>query len=282
MDSMGEINAPWEEVEELELPKNHPGICDKGYVRRRKMFFYTARDVRLRGLSNLNFEYTSEEMNLWRGLFSQLDTLHRDSACQLYLAGKSELGLEKETVPSLLDLSSVLMSATGVRLVPAEGLLHGRTYFGYWAHRIMPCTQYIRHHSHPEYTPEPDIVHDVIGHVPPLLHPKYARIIEEVGRLAAAITPEQLEQLVRFYWFTIEFGLLKEGSRRSILGAGILSSIQETRHVLAGGAKIAAFDLEQMLATPFDTTVLQPLLFESDSMSQIEDAVATLRDRWSR
>lgn len=272
MDSMSEINAPWTEAEDLSLPANHPGLADTGYVRRRKMFFYLARDLRLRAFATPQLAYTTAEQSLWCHLFTELDALHQKHAAEIFLNGKHALGLCAGGIPQLQELEKNLLASTGVKLVPAEGLLHGKTYFKYWSQRTMPCTLFLRHESCPEYTPEPDIVHDVIGHVPPLMNQTYATLIELIGKASLSLHPAELEALVRFYWFSVEFGLIEENGKMKVLGAGILSSIGEMKNVVEGRAELRPFDLEEILATAFDPTHLQPKLFVAPSLASILDS----------
>jgi phenylalanine-4-hydroxylase len=269
MDTMGEINTDVIEAESLSLPSNHPGREDIAYLRRRNMFFYVAREHRLRGVTPPKLPYTEEEATVWRATFNELDELHQRAAASIFLEGKRELGLTAGLIPDLAELERILQPRTGVRLIPAEGLLHGKIYFKYWAERIMPCTLFLRHHVQPKYTPEPDIIHDVIGHVPPLMDPEYVGLIELIGRAAQKATPEQLEAIVRFYWFTVEFGLIREAGEMKILGAGILSSIGETEHVLSGKVEVRPFSVAAVTAQSFDTTVLQPVLFLGSSLDEL-------------
>ncbi len=282
MDSMAAIHSPWVEADDLHLPANHPGRNDAAYLRRRKMFFYLARDLRLRELPAPTLHYTAEERQTWREVSTRLDELHREVAAALFLRGKERLALDSAQVPQLADLAARTEAATGVRLTPAEGLLHGQAYFRYWSQRVMPCTQFLRHAGQPAYTPEPDMIHDVIGHVPPLMDAGYADLIQEIGRLAQCATAQQLDELVRFYWFTIEFGLLEEHGAVRALGAGVLSSIGEIQHAFSGGTTILPFDLDEICATPFDTTELQPVLFVAKSLEEIRSAAKKLSKRWSR
>lgn len=279
---MAEINAPLLEAEDLQLPDNHPGKDDSAYIRRRKMFFYLARDLRLRGFQAPLLPYTQEESALWGNLFERLDVLHERAAARVFLEGKEGLGLVHNQIPQLQELSVELQRRTGASLVPAEGLLHGKIYFEHWAERVMPCTLFLRHHNNPEYTPEPDIVHDVIGHVPPLMNPEYVALIQRIGKVAKAATPEQLELLVRFYWFSVEFGLVKENGKTKILGAGILSSIGETEHVLSGKATVREFNLEDVIHTQFDPTHLQQVLFVAPSVDFVIEAADILAQRFER
>jgi len=266
---MAEINTEILESEELDVPPNHPGRDDKEYLRRRRMFFFLAREHRLRELASPALEYTEEEQALWKNTFLELDELHSKAAARVFQEGKQALGLSPGTIPQLSQLEPQLFSSTGVRLVPAEGLLHGKIYFNYWSKCVMPCTQFLRHAKHPEYTPEPDIIHDVVGHVPPLMNTAYVSLIEKIGRAAQGATAEALERIVRFYWFTVEFGLIEENGKVRILGAGILSSVEETKNVLSGKPQLRPFNFEEMMNQPFATTELQPILYVAPSLETI-------------
>ncbi len=280
MDSMADINSPWVDPEVLSMPDNHPGLSDKDYVRRRRMFFYSAREHRLRRLPSPHFVYLDEETDLWQSVFMRLDDLHARHAARVYLDGRDALRIERRRIPNLGELDKTLQASTGVRLVPAEGLLHGKTYFELWADRVMPCTQFLRHASQPEYTPEPDAIHDIIGHVPPLMDDAYVQLIEVVGQMARQVDAERLEQLVRFYWFTIEFGLIEERGETRVLGAGILSSIGELEHAISNDVEIRTFELDNVLATSFDNTHLQSVLYKAGSLDEIIAAAEELRKRW--
>ena len=276
MDSMDKINSEVRESEELDLPTNHPGLNDTAYLRRRRMFFYLAREHRLREIASPVLEYTPAEALLWRETYLELDELHHRCASSLFMEGKRALGLSSGEIPQLSRLEPHLSKTTGVRLVPAEGLLHGKIYFEYWAERIMPCTQFLRHHAQPQYTPEPDIIHDVIGHVPPLMNADYVQLIERIGTAARGASPEKLDRIVRFYWFSVEFGLVEEQGQLRILGAGILSSIQETKNVLAGKPELRKFDVEEIINRTFDTTHLQPVLYVAPNLRTIVDAARVI------
>ena len=269
---MAEINSPLIELEDLLLAENHPGRHDPAYVRRRKMFFYLARDLRLRQFDTPALPYAAAEQELWCALYKRLNDLHQLHAASIVLDGKEALKLSAQSIPQLCELEQLLQRRTGVRLVSAEGLLHGKIYFDYWSKRVMPCTLFLRHESAPGYTPEPDIVHDVVGHVPPLMNPEYVDLIELLGKSSTLLSPAELEALVRLYWFTVEFGMIREQGQLKILGAGILSSIGETEHVISGSAELRPFSLAEVLATPFDPTRMQPTLFVAESLAEIVTA----------
>src|SRR5437870_1413917 len=216
------------DVTELELEPGHPGLGDEAYVRRRKELFALCRRHRLERLGPPLIQYTSEETRIWREVSPKLDELHRKHACQIYLKAKDTLGISGSEIPQLRHLSDRVKRETNMHLVPAEGPLAYRTFYSYIAERGFPVTQFIRHGSHPEFTPEPDMIHDCLGHVPPLMNHDYAEVLTLIGKAAHA-TPDPLQVLAlkRFSWFSIEFGLMEEQGETKVFGAGILSSTGE-------------------------------------------------------
>src|ERR671937_336734 len=147
---------------------------------------------------------------------------------------KRELAITTDEVPQLRLLSQRVQRETNMHLVPAEGALPYRTFYEYIAQRGFPVTQFIRHGSHPEFTPEPDMIHDCLGHVPPLMNQDYAELLTLIGKAVAATQKgEQVLALKRFSWFSIEFGLIEEAGRTKVFGAGILSSTGEIPYALS-------------------------------------------------
>jgi phenylalanine-4-hydroxylase len=200
------------DVTELELEPGHPGEHDAEYIRRRQELFALCRRNRLNRLGPPIIKYTPEETRIWREVSPKLDELHMQHACQMYLAAKRELAITREEIPQLRLLSERLGPITNMHLVPAEGALPYRTFYEYISDRGFPVTQFIRHGSHPEFTPEPDMIHDCLGHVPPLLNRDYAELLVLIGKAVSTATDgEQILALKRFSWFSIEFGLIQEG-----------------------------------------------------------------------
>src|SRR6202044_1972512 len=171
---------------------------------------------------------TPEETSIWREVSPKLDELHVKHASQIYLKAKRELAITREEIPQLRRLSERLQRETNLHLVPAEGALPYRTFYQYIAERGFPVTQFIRHGSHPEFTPEPDMIHDCLGHVPPLMNRDYAELLTLIGKAVATTTRgDEVLALKRFSWFSIEFGLIEEEGETKVFGAGILSSTGE-------------------------------------------------------
>ena len=199
------------DVTEFELEPGHPGLGDEEYIQRRKELFTLCRKHRLENLGPPLIEYNAEETRIWREVSPKLDELHVQHACRIYLNAKRELAITRDEIPQLRHLSDRVRRETNMHLVPAEGALPYRTFYEYIAQRGFPVTQFIRHGSHPEFTPEPDMIHDCLGHVPPLMNQDYAELLTLIGKAAATThRGEQVLALKRFSWFSIEFGLIEE------------------------------------------------------------------------
>jgi phenylalanine-4-hydroxylase len=251
------------DVAELELEPGHPGLGDAGYVQRRQDLFALCRKHRLNRLGPPLIDYTSEETRIWRDVSPKLDELHRKHACQIYLKAKDTLGISATEIPQLRVLGDRVQRETNMHLVPAEGPLPYRTFYSYIAERGFPVTQFIRHGSHPEFTPEPDMIHDCLGHVPPLMNQDYAELLTLIGK-AAYTTPDpmQLLALKRFSWFSIEFGLIEEEGETKVFGAGILSSTGEIPFSLfSKDVKRRPFVTDEVIETDYDPSRMQDHLF---------------------
>ncbi|HZT80917.1 MAG TPA: hypothetical protein VFA26_11865 [Gemmataceae bacterium] len=252
---------------ELELEPGHPGLGDEDYVRRRKELFALCRRHRLERLGPPVIEYTPEETRIWREVSPKLDELHQKYACQIYLKAKRELNITRDEIPQLRHLSERLGPVTNMHLVPAEGALPYRTFYQYIGERGFPVTQFIRHGSHPEFTPEPDMIHDCLGHVPPLMHRDYAELLVLIGKAVSTTTRgEQVLALKRFSWFSIEFGLIEEAGAVKVFGAGILSSTGEIPYSLfSPDVTRQPFVTDVVINTDYDPSRMQDRLFVAPS-----------------
>jgi phenylalanine-4-hydroxylase len=253
---------------ELELEPGHPGLGDEEYIRRRKELFALCRKHRLENLGPPIIQYTPEETRIWREVSPKLDELHQKHASSIYLAAKRELAITREEIPQLRLLSERLGPVTNMHLVPAEGALPYRTFYEYIGKRGFPVTQFIRHGSHPEFTPEPDMIHDCLGHVPPLLNRDYAELLCLIGKAVSTTTRgEQVLALKRFSWFSIEFGLIEEAGETKVFGAGILSSTGEIPYSLfSPEVTRQPFVTDVVIATDYDPSRMQDHLFIAPSL----------------
>lgn len=262
----------------LELEPGHPGLGDAAYVARRHELFARCRRHRLESLGPPLIDYTDEETRIWREVSPKLDELHRSHACSLYLDAKDALGISTREIPQLRDLSARLERETQMHLVPAEGPLAYRTFYSYIAKRGFPVTQFIRHGSHPEFTPEPDMIHDCLGHVPSLMNRDYAEVLTLIGR-AAMTTPDPLKVLAlkRFSWYSIEFGLIEEAGGTKVFGAGILSSTGEIPFSLfSKDVRRRPFVTNEVIETDYDPSRMQDHLFVIPSFAWLRSEIDAL------
>jgi phenylalanine-4-hydroxylase len=262
----GEMVAP-PDTTELVLDPGHPGERDEAYIRRRQELFALCRKQRLDRLGPPLIQYTPEETRIWREVSPKLDELHKKFACQMYLKAKRELAITREEIPQLRLLSERVQRETNMHLVPAEGALPYRTFYEYIAQRGFPVTQFIRHGSHPEFTPEPDMIHDCLGHVPPLMTQDYAELLTLIGKAVATTTHgEHVLALKRFSWFSIEFGLLEEAGEVKVFGAGILSSTGEIPYSVQSPEVLRQpFVTDVVINTDYDPSRMQDHLFIAPS-----------------
>ena len=267
---------------ELELEPGHPGLGDEAYLRRRRELFSLCRRHRLERLGPPILCYTPEETRIWREVSPKLDELHVRHASHIYLQAKRDLAITSLEIPQLRHLSDLLHRTTNMHLVPAEGALPYRTFYEYIANRGFPVTQFIRHGSHPEFTPEPDMIHDCLGHVPPLLNRDYAELLTLIGKAVATTTQgDQVLALKRFSWFSIEFGLIQEASEVKVFGAGILSSTGEIPYSLfSPQVTRQTFVTDVVIETDYDPSRMQDNLFVAPSLPFLRRELESLVRRF--
>jgi len=255
------------DVTELVLDPGHPGEHDQGYIARRKELFALCRKHRLEKLGPPLIKYNTEETRIWRDVSPKLDELHQQFACSIYLNAKRALNITRDEIPQLRHLSERTKRETNMHLVPAEGALPYRTFYEYIAERGFPVTQFIRHGSHPEFTPEPDMIHDCLGHVPPLMNQDYAELLTLIGKAVATTRKgDQVLALKRFSWFSIEFGLMEEASAVKVFGAGILSSTGEIPYSInSPEVTRRPFVTDVVINTDYDPSRMQDNLFIAPS-----------------
>ena len=173
--------------------------------------------------------------------------------------------------PPIADVSAFLTEKTGFRLQPVAGLVAAREFLGKLAERTFCATQYIRHQSELLYTPEPDIIHELMGHAPMLAIPEFADLSQKFAEGSLNATDQQEEQLATLYWFTIEYGVLYEEGKLRAYGAGLLSSFGELEHSLSGEVEIRPFAPDAAATTPYPITTYQPLLWSVNSIREAFD-----------
>ncbi len=257
----------------VKLDPDHPGFNDAEYRERRNQIAQIAVEYRP-GTPVPAAPYTEEEHAVWRGVWAEMAPVHERHACAAYLETAGELDLPKDRIPQLQAVSERIAPRSGFRLEPVGGLVHPKVFLSTLARDVFLSTQYIRHHSAPGYTPEPDVIHELIGHAAQLAHPGFAELNRLFGRAAAAVDPgEELTRIGRVYWYTIEFGVLRERGELRAYGAGLLSSYGET--VAMHEADIRPLDFDDMENRDYDVTQYQPVLYCAESFEHLEDALST-------
>jgi len=221
--------------------------------------------------------YTPEQHSIWRKLFHRQEAILARRACQPFLDGLKALGVEAEGIPDFRRLNEALERATRWRIVAVPGLVPDDVFFEHLANRRFPSTCFIRRADQLDYLQEPDIFHDIFGHVPMLVNPIFADYMEAYGKGGLkALRLHNLEHLARLYWYTVEFGLALEAGEPKIYGAGILSSFGESHYSLESKKPHRlAFDLRRMLRTRYRTDTFQQTYFVID---RFEDALHLLRE----
>jgi phenylalanine-4-hydroxylase len=259
----------------VELSQDHPGFLDSEYRKRRNKI----ASVALNYQSNTPIPYVSyseQEHDVWNQVLTTLSPLHDRFACSEILHLKEITPFTLEQIPQLQDINIRLHPLAGFRLEPVAGLVSPRTFLKYLGRKIFLSTQYIRHHSKPFYTPEPDIIHELIGHVATLAHPGIAEINRLLGLASDIASESEMQRLSNLYWYTLEFGLVQENNEVKAFGAGLLSSVKELQHCFSITAR--EWNLEDISNTPYDPTCLQQTFFIAPSFTRLlTDLSAWLR-----
>jgi phenylalanine-4-hydroxylase len=260
----------------FELPHDHPGVHDPEYRARHAAIAAVGERYRP-GDPIPDVTYTAEEDEVWRRVSSELAEKHRRYACAEYCDASARLLLPTDRVPQLREVDNRVRSMSGFRIRPVPGLVAPRTFYGALADRVFLSTQYIRHHSVPYYTPEPDIVHEIIGHANMLASPMFADLYQAAGRASRRATSDDAHDFFsRVFWFTLEFGVVTEDGATKAYGAGLLSSYGEIEAFRS--ADMRPFDVQAMGTQSYDITHYQPVLFAAPSFSGMVDALGAFFD----
>ena len=255
--------------ETVALPEDHPGFSDTEYRARRAAIAEVARTYES-GHPIPRVAYAPEEDALWALVSRELRAKHEQYACAEYLAATDRLALRSDRVPQLGQVTGRLEWLTGFRLEPVPGLVPTRTFYAALAERRFLSTQYIRHHSVPFYTPEPDVVHELVGHANMLASPMFAALYQAAGCASRrAHTDAALEFFSRVFWFTLEFGVVWERGELRAYGAGLLSSFGELE--VFRDAETRPLDIVEMGTLDYDITRYQPVLFAAATFNEIVD-----------
>lgn len=228
--------------------------------------------------------YTQENQETWQKLYSQQEPYLMEHASSVFLSGAKAINLVREHIPKLEGADSVntfLKRLTGWQSCPVPGYLPAKAFFACLARREFPTTITLRPMESIDYLPEPDIFHDIFGHVPLHADPTFADFLQTYGKAALSTNdPAHTERLSRLFWFTVEFGLIQEDGQTKLYGSGLISSPGESKHSLESSeVERRPFDLDAVCNTTFEIDHYQPILYVLESFDQLRDAMNNYANR---
>ena len=255
----------------VHLAHDHPGANDPAYRRRRGEIAAAALAWRA-GEPAPRIDYNDAEQNVWRTVCREIAPKHERLAVREYREALERVRLPRDRVPGLDEVTERIAPFGGWRYVPAAGLVPLREFYGSLEDRVFHSTQYVRHPDVPLYTPEPDIIHEVLGHGHLLATPTFG----ELHRLAGVATnrlrdEDNVRFLSKVFWFSLEFGVTVEQGELRAYGAGILSSYGEIDEFRA--MEHRPLDLVEMGTADYDITAYQPVLYRAESVDEVVEVV---------
>ena len=262
----------------VKLDPDHPGFRDPDYRARRNAIAQIAMTY-TPGSPIPTAPYTELEHGVWHTIWKALGPAHREHACAEYLECLERLDFDSDRIPQLDEVSQKVEALSGFRLEPVAGLVEPRVFLESLARGVFLSTQYIRHYSTPLYTPEPDVAHEIIGHAVTLASKRFAELNRLFGEAVTRTTdPDALDRLSRVYWFTIEFGVLRENGQIKAYGTGLLSSAGELAEMHK--AELLPLDVEVAANHVYDPTHFQAILFCADSFDEMYETLREFLLQW--
>jgi phenylalanine-4-hydroxylase len=255
----------------VHLAHDHPGANDPRYRARRNEIAAAALGWHP-GTGAPRIDYTDAEHEVWRIVSRELAPRHERYAVTEFCEAKERVRMPRDRVPGLDEVSELIEPLTGWRYLPAAGLVPLAQFYGSLADRRFHSTQYVRHPRVPLYTPEPDIIHEVIGHGHLLATPTFGELHQLAGVAARRLRDEEnLRFLSRVFWFSLEFGTVVEDGELRAYGAGVLSSFGEIEEFRT--MEHRPLDLVEMGTVDYDITAYQPVLFRAGSVEEVREVI---------
>jgi phenylalanine-4-hydroxylase len=244
-------------------------------IKTKKMKTYALKD----NLKQEYSKYTPEDFQVWKILFERQIKVLNELAAEEYLEGIKTIEFNSEKIPDFREVNVILEKTSGWSLEVVEGIINEEDFFTLLAQKKFPATTWLRKLSELDYLPEPDMFHDVFAHVPLLTNKKFCDFFKTIGDLGIKHRnrPEILGMLGRLYWFTVEFGLIKQNNKLKIYGAGILSSFGETHFSVSDKPQHQAFDPETIMNTAFENDKIQDKYFIIESFDQLYESISEIK-----
>lgn len=251
---------------------NYPGAHDDAYRARLKELNSQSEQA---WPQIPRYEYSEQEHTTWRLVSEVLIRLQDHFSCEGYLEGRARLDLPVDHIPQLDEVSARMEAGTGFMLAPVGGLLDKAEFLPMLRHKVMRSTPYMRHHSYPFFTPEPDIVHELRGHAPMFMYQPFVELSVAIGEAADAAVEakndELLDAIGLFYWYTVEYGLIRENGELKIFGAGNNGGIQDLLRSMDPTVERRPFSIDAIRQLSIDYDAPQEIFFVAESFEQIEE-----------
>jgi phenylalanine-4-hydroxylase len=220
-------------------------------------------------------KWTNIENETWSKLIARQNEVAKTNASEIFLDGLEKLNFPNDRVPQIPDINKTLKELTGWSVVPVPALIHPSEFYALLADKKFPAATFIRIPEELDYIEEPDIFHEIYGHTPLLCSKEVTDFMYDFGKLAEKADKKHRRRLFRLFWFSIEFGMIRENEKLKALGAGILSSIGETKYCLTDKPVMQDFVPEEVVRTPYRIDIMQPLYFVLDNIYELAKALKT-------
>ncbi len=223
--------------------------------------------------------YTEEDFSVWKILFNrQIDNL-KEIVAQEFLDSLKKMQFNPHKIPDFIQVNRILKNSTGWKIKTVPNIAEAKDFFSCLSKKQFTTTCWLRSMSEIDYLEEPDMFHDVFAHIPLLINKNYSDFFHKIGQIGLSVIndEERLKKLQRLYWFTIEFGLLKSGSKHKIYGAGIISSKGESENAMAKSSTKEDYNVKKIMNHDFRTDVIQDTYYVIESFDQLINSISDIK-----
>ena len=223
--------------------------------------------------------YTEEDFSVWKILFNrQIDNL-KEIVAQEFLDSLKKMQFNPHKMPDVIEVNRILKNSTGWKIKTVPNIAEAKDFFSCLSKKQFTTTCWLRSMSEIDYLEEPDMFHDVFAHIPLLINKNYSDFFHKIGQIGLSVIndEERLKKLQRLYWFTIEFGLLKSGSKHKIYGAGIISSKGESENAMAKSSTKEDYNVKKIMNHDFRTDVIQDTYYVIESFDQLINSISDIK-----